>query len=247
MPVLLVYRSDGSTSVGAGARLLGNSLLDCGHCEVTKVDSAKCLARKLVAHSVFCCTNLHVHSLRKPNASSPTIHPDPLRHPPTPWPPRLLPLQQRPRLLPHLHPPLIWHSQSIFITPLPPLILHLVLIRHLRLLLIPRRITLRLRGPHERPVQLHRHPLRRARTVPALVLRTHGVGGLALPDAGLLDVGADAGADCEVVGVVEVVAEVKLIEPEGDEEGGAGSGLGGGVFEDYGEVGSGWRLLGLLL
>ena len=83
--------------------------------------------------------------------------------------------------------------------------------------------------------------------MPALVLRTHGVGGLALPDAGLLDVGADAGADCEAVGVVEVVAEVELAEPEGDEEGGARGGLGGGAFEDYLEVGSGWSLLGLLL
>ncbi len=82
--------------------------------------------------------------------------------------------------------------------------------------------------------------------MPALVLRTHGVGGLALPDAGLLDVGADAGADCEAVGVVEVVAEVELAEPEGDEEGGAGGGLGGGAFEDYFEVGSGWSLLGLI-
>lgn len=77
--------------------------------------------------------------------------------------------------------------------------------------------------------------------MPSLVLRSCYVLVCALSNAGLLDVGADGGTDGEVVGVPEVISEVKFAEPEGDDEGGLCWRKGGGAFEGYCEVRSSMR------
>lgn len=116
----------------------------------------------------------------------------------------------------------------------------LLLLALLHLLLVPRRQVLHRLGPHEWPLELHRHVLGRPRAVPAVGRRSARFG-ILTGDTCLFDVGAHA-EDAHVVGVVEVVAEVELAEPEGDSEAGELWGLVVGAEEGDGESGTGWVL-----
>lgn len=132
--------------------------------------------------------------------------------------PLLLLLQQRFGLLPHTDPLSSIHSRIR--QPAPHLrvsvvILSRLLMRILAPLLIQLLFSRRAR-PHKRTLQLHSHLLDGAGAEPPLDLHLWGVG-FALGDFLLLDVAADAD-DADVVGVVEVVAEVELVHVQGDDE-----------------------------